>query len=290
MRTLSPMSIDPAMHPGPVALRVTDLDRARDFYAGALGLQPLPERDGVVGMSADGQRPLVALDGNDSAGAPSPLRATGLFHLALLYPDRAALGRAVQRVLEHGSGLDGASDHLVSEAIYLHDPDGNGLEIYRDRPRDQWPPPPPGQAVAMDTIPLDLASVLAEAGAPDGGADPGTVMGHVHLKVSDLDRSVAFYRDVLGLDLQAHLGPQAAFLAAGDYHHHVGLNVWHSLGAGPAPPGSAGLAWFVLELPTAQALSATADAVRESGTELRERDGELAVRDPDGILVRLRAP
>jgi catechol 2,3-dioxygenase len=284
------VAIDAAAHPGAVALRVTDLDRARDFYADALGLQPLAEEDGVARMSADGERGLVALDARDTAGgAPSPLRATGLFHLALLYPSRATLGQAVQRALDHGAGLDGASDHLVSEAIYLHDPDANGIEIYRDRPREEWPPPPPGQAVAMDSLPLDVAALLAEAAAPDGGADPGTVMGHVHLKVSDLDRSVAFYRDALGLDLQAQLGPQAAFLAAGGYHHHIGLNVWHSQGAGPPPPGSAGLAWFELELSSPEAVAAAVDGLRAAGAEVSESEDALSVRDPDGIQVRLRA-
>jgi len=284
------MPIDPGTHVGPVALRVTDLDRSRDFYSDALGLQALDGGDGVARMSADGDRALVELDARESAGgAPAPPRATGLFHLALLYPSRAALGRGVQRVLDAGAGLDGASDHLVSEAVYLHDPDGNGIEIYHDRPREQWPPPAPGQSVAIDTIPLDLGEILAEAAETNGGADPGTVMGHVHLKVSDLERSIAFYRDALGLDLQAQLGPQAAFLAAGGYHHHVGINVWHSRGGGPPPPGSAGLAWFVLELPSLDALAETGRALRDAGHEVDEHNGTFAVRDPDGIALRLRA-
>ncbi len=284
------MGIDASMHPGPVSLRVTDLDRARDFYSRALGLAPGAEQEGRVLMSAGGGRALVELDARETAGgAPSPPRATGLFHLAVLFPDRAQLGRAVQRVLDAGVGLDGASDHLVSEAVYLHDPDGNGIEIYRDRPRDQWPPPPPGWAVAMDTLPLDLAGVMSEAAPPDGGAPDDTVMGHVHLKVSDLERSVAFYRDVLGLDVMAQLGPQAAFLAAGGYHHHIGMNVWHSRGAGPPPPGTAGLSWLTLQLPGADALAATIAAVRDAGVEVDEADGKAVLRDPDGIAIHLRA-
>jgi catechol 2,3-dioxygenase len=281
--------IDPATHVGPVSLRVTDLDRARDFYSDALGLVTLSEQDGVARMGA-GDRPLVELDANESAASPSPPRATGLFHLALLFPSRAELGRTVQRVLDTGVGLTGASDHLVSEAVYLNDPDGNGIEIYRDRPREQWPPPPPGQAVAMDTIPLDLGGLMADAASPNGAADPETVMGHVHLKVSDLDQSVAFYRDALGLDLMAQLGPQAAFLSAGGYHHHVGLNVWHSRGAGPPPPGAAGLSWFALELPSREAVGEAVESLRHAGHETEDDgDGEVLVRDPDGICIRLRA-
>src|SRR5205085_2490788 len=227
-------------HPGPVGLRVADIDRSRDFYTDALGLTEIGGGDGVARLAADGETPLLELDARESAGGPpAPPRATGLFHFALLYPGRAGLGQALNRLADRGVPLTGASDHLVSEAIYLNDPDGNGIEIYRDRPRDEWPAPQPGQSVAMDTIPLDLGPILAEATPPNGGADPGTVMGHVHLKVSDLERSIAFYRDVLGFDLMAQLGPQAGFLAAGGYHHHVGINVWHSRGGGPPPPGTA---------------------------------------------------
>jgi catechol 2,3-dioxygenase len=283
------MAIDPGTHVGPVALRVTDLERSRDFYSRALGLREIEAGDGTARLSADGRRPLVELDARETAGgSPAADRATGLFHLALLYPTRVALGHAVQRVLDAGTGLDGASDHLVSEAIYLHDPDGNGIEIYRDRPREQWPPPEGDEAVPMATIPLDLAAVLAEAGGADGAPDPGTVMGHVHLKVSDLDRSVAFYRDAVGLHLQGRLGSEAAFLAAGGYHHHVGVNVWHSRGAGPPPPATAGLAWFTLELPSPDALAQAADALREAGAELEESGGVFTAKDPDGIPIRLR--
>jgi catechol 2,3-dioxygenase len=255
---------------GRVRLRVADLDRAQDFYSRALGLRLLGRENGLATMSADGETALVELDTTESAdGPPAPPHSTGLFHVAYLFPSRETLGRAVERVLGAGAPLSGASDHLVSEAVYLSDPDGNGIEIYRDRPREQWPAPAPGQSVALDTLPLDLGDLLSQAGPDEGGADPGTTVGHVHLKVSDLDSSVAWYRDSLGLEVMAGLGAQAAFLAAGDYHHHVGLNVWQSRGAGPPPPGSAGLDHFTVVVPGLE----TDDPERE---------------DPDGIRIVLQ--
>jgi catechol 2,3-dioxygenase len=283
------MPIDPSTHPGTVGLRVADLERSRDFYTDALGLTEVGGEDGVARMSADGSTPLLELDARDSAGGPpAPPRSTGLFHFALLYPGRAGLGQALNRLVDRGVGLTGASDHLVSEALYLNDPDGNGIELYRDRPREEWPAPAPGQSVAVDTIPLELGPILAEANPPDGGADPGTVMGHVHLKVSDLERSIAFYRDGLGFDLMAQLGPQAGFLAAGGYHHHIGVNVWHSRDGGPPPPGTAGLSWYVLELGSDDAVAQVADAARAAGAEVEEGPDGLSTRDPDGIRIRLK--
>jgi catechol 2,3-dioxygenase len=263
------MPLPPETRIGRVRLRVADLDRAQDFYSRALGLHLLGRENGLATMSPDGETPLVELDTSESAGGPpAPRRSTGLFHVAYLFPSRETLGRAVQRVLDAGVPLTGASDHLVSEAIYLNDPDGNGIEIYRDRPHEQWPEPPPGQNVAIDTLPLDLGDVLAQAGPDEGGADPATTVGHVHLKVSDLERSVGFYRDSLGLGVKAALGDQAAFLAAGDYHHHLGLNVWQSRGAPPPPPGSAGLDHFTVVVP---------------GLETDDRE----LSDPDGIRIVL---
>ncbi len=256
--------VDDHAHIGSVELRVADLDRSRRFYTEAIGLEVVSEDPLALGA---GGRPLVVLREADP-GTPAPPSTTGLFHLAILHPSRPKLARALHRLAENGVRLDGASDHEVSEALYLHDPDWNGIELYRDRPREDWRPGPDG-GVNIVTLPLDLQSLAAEAEQAGGPAHADTVMGHVHLRVSDLDRSVAFYRDELGMNLQARYGNEAAFLAAGDYHHHLGLNTWHSRGGGPAPPGSAGLERFTIESPA---------------------DGGRDLQDPDGIELALRSP
>jgi catechol 2,3-dioxygenase len=257
--------VDERAQIGSVELRVADLDRSRRFYAEAIGLEPVGDDPLTLGA---GGRPLLTLR-EARPGTPAPPSTTGLFHLAILHPSRAELAKALRRLVERGGRLDGASDHAVSEALYLHDPDWNGIELYRDRPKQDWPVTSDG-GVGMVTLPLDVQPLLAEAGALDGDpVHPDTVMGHVHLRVSDLERSVAFYRDRLGMKLRARYGDQAAFLAAGDYHHHIGLNTWHSLGGGPPPPGSAGLERFTIVSPADQ-----------SG----------ALRDPDGIELAVQHP
>jgi catechol 2,3-dioxygenase len=255
--------MDERAHIGSVELRVQDLERARRFYVEALGLEVVSEDPLALGA---GGRPLVVLR-EAEPGTPAPPSTTGLFHLAILHPSRLELSRALHRLAEHDVRLDGASDHEVSEALYLHDPDWNGIELYRDRPREDWREGPDG-GINIVTLPLDLQSLVAEAEGADGPAHPDTVMGHVHLRVSDLDRSVAFYRDELGMNLQARYADQAAFLAAGDYHHHLGLNVWHTRGGGPPPAGSSGLERFTIQSPA---------------------DGTRELRDPDGIELALQS-
>ncbi|MGI8597046.1 MAG: VOC family protein [Thermoleophilaceae bacterium] len=182
-----------------------------------------------------GSRPAGRSSSSSRSQAPPPPRwSSGLFHLALLVPSRAELARAVRRVTGAGGRFTGASDHLVSEALYLNDPEGNGIEIYRDRPREEWEHT--GGEVRMSTLALDLDAVMAELPAGDGpdGMPPGTVMGHVHLSVADLAETESFYADVLGFDVTVRSYPGALFLSAGGYHHHVGANTWTSAGV-PAP-------------------------------------------------------
>ena len=277
------MEIDPATHVGSVSLRVADAESVARLYEGALGLRRAADGSDVV-LSADGERPLLVL--KEVPGAPSaPPRAAGLFHTALLFSTRSALADALRRAAEAGFRLTGASDHGVSEALYLDDPEGNGVELYRDRPRDEWPRTADG-GIEMFTAPLDVRALLADAQGADD--DPAAIIGHAHLKVTEIPRSVAFWRDALGMDLKVMYGDQAAFLAAGDYHHHIGANIWQSGGGPPAPEDALGLERVTLELPDQAALSTTAEQLREH-TDVQETDRGALVRDPDGILVELRA-
>jgi len=278
-------SIDPATSMGAVRLTVADLDRLGDFYRDAIGLAELGTEDGTVRLGA-GDRPIVELLGDPEA-PPRPRGTSGLFHLAILLPSRADLARALQRVAEAGWRLSGASDHLVSEALYLSDPEGNGIEIYRDRPRQEWPVRD-GQ-FQMDTLPLDLDGVLGELRREDGGAGMprGTRIGHVHLNVADLTAAEAFYSGALGFDVTVRGYPGALFVSAGGYHHHLGLNTWAGEGAPPPPEGSRGLREFEIVLPSAESLAAEEDRLREAGFEPAREDDRVRATDPAGNRVVL---
>jgi catechol 2,3-dioxygenase len=279
---------------GTVALTVSDLARSQAFYERVLGLEGVPDDRGDLALFApggreSGARPLVALH-PDASAPPLARRATGLFHLALLFPDRRALAFALARLAANRYPLDGASDHLVSEALYLSDPDGNGIELYRDRPREQWRYRD-GQ-LAMATLPLDLDDLLSElrdVTALEDQAAPGTRMGHVHLQVSDLSSTEAFYAGVLGFDVVVRGYPGALFVSAGGYHHHLGLNTWNSAGSPPPPPGAIGLRSYDVVLPDAAAVETVLGRVRAAGVSVVDTaDGPL-VRDPSGNGIVLTA-
>jgi catechol 2,3-dioxygenase len=280
--------IDPDASVGTVRLTVSDLDRSRAFYERAIGLRSTELDDGTLALGAARERPLIELRG-DSTAPGLHRRAPGLYHLAILVPTRLDLALALARLAEARYPLDGASDHLVSEALYLSDPDGTGIEIYRDRPRADWPRA--GDQLQMSTLPLDLDDVIGELRAAtelQGGVPAGTKIGHVHLQVSDLGEAEAFYHGVLGFDVVVRGYPGALFVSAGGYHHHIGLNTWHSAGAAPAPAGSVGLRSFEIELPDERALEAVLarlDAASIPNT--RQHDG-AHVRDPFGSGVVLR--
>ena len=274
---------------GVVRLTVADLNRSRAFYEQAIGLRASERDDGTIAFGAAGAPPLVELRG-DSSAARLDRRATGLYHLAILAPSRVDLAFALGRLAEARWPLDGASDHLVSEALYLSDPDGNGIEIYRDRPREEW------QRVngnlAMDTLPLDLQSVLGELTGASGNqrlAPSGTRIGHVHLQVSDLRDAEAFYSGVLGFEVMVRGYPGALFVSAGGYHHHLGLSTWHSLGSAPPAPGAVGLRSFEIVVPNPQELERILERVRAAGIEFVPTDEGSLIRDPSGNGVLLRA-
>ncbi|GAC1326510.1 MAG: hypothetical protein NVSMB25_25900 [Thermoleophilaceae bacterium] len=284
-------ALDPRVEVGHVHLRASDIDRALAFYAGVLGFELQQREPDSAFVSAGGYHHHIGLNTWSSAGAsPPPPRSTGLFHLAIRYPTRATLGDALARLVRAGTPLEGAADHGVSEAIYLRDPDLNGVELYWDRPRSEWPRDA-GGSLAMVTLPLDLDGVLSAA---EGGPriDPRVDIGHVHLQVSDVERSLAFYRDVLGFELQQRFGPAAIFLSAGGYHHHIGANTWQSRGAGPPPPGHTGLHHHAIRYPDRAAL---ADAGRRRLAAGHPLDGAsdhgvsdaLSLREPDGSGVEL---
>jgi len=280
-------SIHPETSMGTVRLTVSDLDRTRDFYERAIGLRATDREDGALAFGIDGEPPLIELYG-DGAAPPLDRRATGLYHLAILLPSRGDLAVTLARLAEAQWPLDGASDHLVSEALYLSDPDGNGIEIYRDRPREQWQRTSDG--VAMATIPLDLRSILAEL--PSSSPLPrlmpsGTRIGHVHLQVDDLAASEAFYHGLLGFDVIVRSYPGALFVSAGGYHHHLGLNTWNSAGAAPPAPGAVGLRSFEVMLPNAAELERVLERVRAAGLDLESLPEGSGVRDPSGNLVVL---
>jgi catechol 2,3-dioxygenase len=270
---------------GAVALVVRDLEGVRAFYERVVGLAVLEAGEGRAVLGA-GERALVELV-EDRQAQLRPQRTTGLFHLAILVPDRDELGRAVRRTIAARRPLQGAADHLVSEAIYLGDPEGNGIEIYRDRPREEWRRD--GDELRMATLPLDLDDVLAEPGdgATLGPLPDGARIGHVHLNVADLAAAERFYAGLLGFEVTARAYPGALFVAAGGYHHHVGLNTWRGEGAPPPPPGALGLRSFELTLPDPDSLAEVVARLREGGAEV-EADGDAALtHDPSHNPLRL---
>ena len=280
-RMAGPASLDPATTVGLLSLTVADLARSIAFYTEALGFALLDRTDGAAALGV-GDRPLLLLTEQPGARPwPHDRRGyTGLYHFALLLPTRADLGRWLRHWLDLGLPLPGQGDHLVSEALYLSDPDGHGIEIYRDRPRDAWTWA--GGQVQTAADPVDIRGVLAEAeraGEPWHGLPRGTRLGHMHLQIGDISAAAAFYRDVLGFDIVAQM-PTALFVSAGGYHHHIGLNTWHSRGADPAPTDTAMLRFFTIDLPTEDARQAVLSRLDDAGRRYTRTGNVVAVQDP----------
>lgn len=266
-----------------VRLIVRDLDRVARFYREALGLTDIAADADRLTLGHDGA-PLVELIARREA-APRDSRDAGLFHTAFLLPGRADLGRWLAHAVATGLRLHGASDHLVSEAVYLADPEGNGIEIYADRNPDQWTRS--GAQVRMDTVPLDLDSLLRAAdgtawrGFPDGGR-----VGHVHLQVGDIARARAFYADVLGFDIATNL-PSALFFGSGGYHHQLAGNIWNSRGAGTRPADALGLE--AVNLTVADPATLARIAARAGVALDSSGSATLTLTDPWGTTLHLRA-
>lgn len=269
---------------GTVELTVADLGRSVDFYRRILGMTVLDaEPTTTLGLPG---RPLLTLAERPGAGPARP-SSPGLYHLAVLLPERADLARWVRHAANHGVRL-GQADHLVSEAFYLSDPDGHGVEVYRDRPRAQWRWVE-GQ-VQMASDPIDMSSLLREPGAdaPFSGLPAGTTLGHVHLRVTDLAATETFYRDVLGFDVVARL-PGALFVSVAGYHHHVGLNTWGGAGGTSASQGSSALVRVNIHLSDTNDLDALEGRLRHAGVPFAGQGNVLDVDDPSGNALRFRA-
>jgi catechol 2,3-dioxygenase len=266
---------------GPVHLTVSGLDRSVAFYERAIGLK-LHRREEALAAMGVGEEDLLVL--YEEPGVRRAGRHAGLYHYALLYASREELARAALRLAATKTPIQGASDHGTHEAIYLPDPDGNGIELAADRPPELWPRP---LDYAGGPHPLDLDGLLAAVAGeePRGEAGTGLAIGHVHLHVGDLERGLAFYRDVLGFELMTFMPGAAAFVSAGGYHHHLGFNVWRGEGVPSAPAGRVGLRHWTVVLEDPQEVSAVRERVRAAGIEVEEREGGFLVRDPWGIAV-----
>jgi catechol 2,3-dioxygenase len=279
------VTIDPATSVGGVHLTISDLNRSVRFYESHLGFIVHRRDDRTAWLGAGGPDLLIL---SQSETAPRVRGTTGLYHFAILVPSRADLGRTMRRLVATDTVMQGAADHGVSEALYLADPDGNGIEIYRDRPRAEWPYV--GGALRMGTDPLDFDDLLGEkSDVPDStGLARGTTMGHVHLHVSRLADAERFYVGVLGFELMQRYGPSALFVSAGGYHHHIGLNTWAGVGAPPPPPGAIGLRHFEIVLPNEAVLDEVAARVREAGIPIESVEGGFLVCDPAGNALKFQ--
>jgi catechol 2,3-dioxygenase len=274
-----------ATHLGRVRLQVADLDRSIAYYETVIGLRVL-ERSGNVATLGpqSGDNTLIELRAKPGVRAVARRGQIGLYHFAILLPDRASLGRLIAHLAALGE-YAGMSDHLVSEAIYLHDPDGLGIEVYADRPRMDWKVTD-GQ-LAMAANPLDLQDLArAAGGVPWSGAPAGTVIGHVHLYVRDLDEASAFYHEALGLDRIVWGYPGALFMSAGGYHHHLGTNTW-AAGAPLATDDDARLLEWEIVVPDAESASHAAESIESHGGDVRREGNDVVARDPWGTQVRV---
>ncbi len=279
-----PISLPAATSVGEVHLTVRDFKKSLPFYQNVMGMKLHSNVQGVAHLGAGGDDLLTLTENPD---AKIVRRAPGLYHFAILVPSRFELARSLRRFAENDIEL-GFGDHVVSEAIYLSDPDGNGIEVYRDRPRSEWYDAQ-GNFV-MGTLPVDVQGVMGElAQERDAwqGLDRDTIMGHIHLKSSNVKRDEPFYRDLIGLDEMANLQGSAAFLSAGGYHHHLGMNSWESANAAPPPPDSVGLQYFVLNLPNQTELERVTNRLFQAGIPMQDTEAGILTRDPSQNAVVL---
>src|SRR3954471_5406269 len=273
---------EPNIYVGEVNIKVKNLEYSVTFYQNIIGLQLLEQSERKAVLTADGQTPLLTLEEPVDV-IPKQEHMSGLYHFAILLPTRADLGDFLRHLILTGYPL-GAADHYVSEALYLNDPDGNGIEVYRDRPSSEWRWN--NGLVEMATEELDGNGIIAESDAEWSGLPAGTVMGHIHLHVSNLKKAEEFYTKGLGFEIVSYY-PQAAFLSTGRYHHHIAINTWQGEGAATPPKNSVGLNWYSLVFPNAAVRQNAIKQLKQLGAQVTEEADFYVTSDPSGNQIRL---
>lgn len=268
-----------------VDIKVQNLERSLAFYQNVIGFQLLEQADNKAFLTADGKTPLLIIEQPEYV-IPKQPRKTGLYHFALLLPSRPDLASVLNHLIEIGYPLQGASDHLVSEALYLGDPDGNGIEIYADRPSSLWDWN--DKEVVMATKVLDADGLLAEGkGLQWTGLPAGTLLGHIHLHVSEMENTKEFYTKCLGFQIVSRYGNQALFISTGGYHHHIGLNTWNGVGAQKPAENSVGLKSFSLVLPDEETRKKTIEQLTTIGAAVKKENDIVITHDPSGNQIQL---
>ena len=283
-----PPKIHPQIELGAVKLKVSNLKKSLTFYQEIVGFKILDQDSKSAELTADGKKSLLVLEEISDAVIVPPRSTSGLYHFAILLPTRKDLGVSLRKLIESQIHV-GQADHLVSEALYISDPDHNGIEIYRDRPRETWKRDAQGNYL-MATDPIDWEGLLEESkGTEWAGLPPETTMGHVHFHVSDLQKSKQFYCDILGFDITADFMNQmgALFISAGGYHHHIGLNIWAGKGAPTPPPNGTGLSFYTIIVPTQKELNNILHQLSNTGIPIEEQEGAWFVKDPSNIQLKL---
>ncbi|WP_138754263.1 VOC family protein [Paenibacillus sinopodophylli] len=279
--------LDPHISLGEVKLKVSQLERSIRFYEEVVGLKALPldEAKREASFTADGLNVLLVIEEVPNALIPPRRSHAGLYHFAILLPNRPSLSLALRHLINTGIHI-GQADHLVSEALYIEDPDHNGIEIYRDRPRSEWTQDDRGNYV-MASDPLDMESLLAESSGQEwSGLPAGTIIGHIHLHVGDLRTSRAFYESKLGFDVVGDYAQMSAlFISAGGYHHHIGMNIWAGIGAALPPANTVGLSYFTIVFPSEESREAWLTELRAAGVATSALGEAIVLHDPSGIAI-----